>query len=79
FNLLSKEFILLVLVAMIIASPLAWLAMNNWLNNFIYHINISWWMFVVAGVLAIVIALLTVSVQAIKASIANPVKSLRME
>ncbi|HTQ65354.1 MAG TPA: ABC transporter permease [Puia sp.] len=79
FNLLSKEFILLVLVAMIIASPLAWLAMNNWLNDFIYHINISWWMFVVAGVLAIVIALLTVSVQAIKAAIANPVKSLRME
>ena len=79
FNLLSKEFLLLILVAMIIASPLAWIAMNNWLNDYAYKINISWWMFVIAGVLAILIALLTVSFQAIKAAVANPVKSLRTE
>ena len=79
FNLLSKEFLLLVLIAMVIASPLAWLAMNNWLQDYAYQIDISWWMFVVAGVLAILIALLTVSFQAIKAAMANPVKSLRTE
>jgi len=79
FNLLSKEFLLLVLIAMIIASPLAWIAMNNWLNDYAYKIKISWWMFAVAGALAILVALITVSFQAIKAAIANPVKSLRTE
>jgi ABC-type antimicrobial peptide transport system permease subunit len=79
FNLLSKEFLLLVIVAMIIASPLAWLAMNNWLKDYAYRIDISWWMFVIAGVAAIVIALITVSFQAIKAAMANPAKSLRTE
>ncbi len=79
FTLLSKEFLLLVLIAMVIASPLAWIAMNNWLQDYVYHINISWWMFVVADVVAILIALITVSFQAIKAAIANPVKSLRTE
>ena len=79
FNLLSKEFLQLVLIALIIASPLAWMAMNKWLQNFEYRINISWWMFVIAGVLAILIALITVSFQAIKAAVANPVKSLRTE
>src|SRR6266496_1555491 len=79
FNLLSKEFLLLVLIAMVIASPLAWLAMNNWLQNYAYKITISWWMFVIAGVAAIAIALIRVSFQAIKAAIANPVKSLRTE
>ncbi len=79
FNLLSKEFLLLVLIALVIASPLAWLAMNNWLQNYAYKITISWWMFVIAGVAAIAIALITVSFQAIKAAIANPVKSLRTE
>ena len=79
FYLLSKEFLLLVLTAMVIASPLAWMAMNNWLTNYEYRIHISWWMFAIAGVSAIVIALITVSFQAIKAAIANPVKSLRTE
>ena len=79
FNLLSKDFLLLVFIAMLIASPIAWFAMNNWLQNYEYRVHISWWMFAIAGVLAIVIALFTVSVQAIKAAIANPVKSLRTE
>jgi putative ABC transport system permease protein len=79
FNLLSKEFLLLVLIAMVIASPLAWIAMNNWLQNYVYRINISWWMFVIAGSAALLIALMTVSFQAIKAAVANPVKSLRTE
>jgi ABC-type antimicrobial peptide transport system permease subunit len=79
FSLLSKEFLVLVLVAMVIASPLAWIAMNNWLQNYVYRIDISWWMFVLAGSAALLIALITVSFQAIKAAIANPVKSLRTE
>ena len=77
--LLSKDFMKLVLVAMVIASPLAWYFMNNWLQDFAYRINISWWIFPVAGVLAVLITLLTISFQAIKAAIANPVKSLRTE
>ena len=79
FNLLSREFLVLVLISMIIASPLAWIAMNNWLQNYVYRIDISWWMFVLAGSAALLIALITVSFQAIKAAIANPVKSLRTE
>ena len=79
FNLLSKEFLLLVLIAIAIASPLAWIAMNKWLQDYVYRIHISWWMFGVAGVFAILIALVTVSFQAIKAVITNPVKSLRTE
>ncbi|MDB5229867.1 MAG: hypothetical protein JWN76_672 [Chitinophagaceae bacterium] len=77
--LLSKDFILLVLVALIIASPLAWYFMNKWLNNFAYRINISVWVFVLAGAFAMVIAFMTISFQAIKAALANPVKSLRTE
>jgi ABC-type antimicrobial peptide transport system permease subunit len=79
FNLLSKEFLLLVFVAMIIASPIAWLAMNNWLQDYEYRINISWWIFVVAGMLALLIALITISFQTIKTALTNPVKSLRAE
>lgn len=77
--LLSKDFIKLVAVSLIIAFPVAWWAMNKWLDSFAYRINIAWWMFVVAGLGAIFIALVTVSVQAIKTAIANPVKSLRNE
>ena len=73
-NLLAKEFLILVLIAFIIAHPVAWFAMNKWLQDFAYRINISWWMFVMAGLLAALIALLTVSFQAIKAAIANPVR-----
>jgi putative ABC transport system permease protein len=79
FNLLSKEFLLLVLIAVIIASPLAWIAMNSWLQDYVYRIHISWWMFVIAGAISVFIALITVSFQAIKAALANPVKSLRTE
>lgn len=76
---LSKEFIRLVIIAFIIASPIVWYAMNQWLQNFAYRISIQWWMFVLAGILTILMALITVSFQAIKAAIANPVKSLRTE
>jgi ABC-type antimicrobial peptide transport system permease subunit len=79
FNLLSKEFLQLVLVALVIASPLAWLAMDRWLQNYAYKVTISWWMFVVAGIAAITIALVTISLQAIKTAVTNPVKSLRTE
>lgn len=77
--LLSKDFIRLVLIAIVIASPLAWWIMHTWLQDFAYRTTISWWVFVVTGVLAILTALLTISFQAIKAAMANPVKSLRTE
>lgn len=78
-SLLSKDFIRLVLIAIILAVPLAWWFMDNWLQSFAYRISINWWVFAFAGLAAIFIALLTVSFQAIKAAIANPVKSLRTE
>ena len=78
-SLLSKDFLKLVVIAMVIASPIAWWAMNKWLQDFVYRINISWWIFLFAGGSAVLIALLTVSFQAIKAALANPVKSLRSE
>ncbi len=77
--LLSKDFIKLVAVSFIIAFPVAWFVMNKWLQGFAYRITISWWVFVAAGFLAMIIALFTVSLQSIKAAIANPVKSLRSE
>ena len=77
--LLSKDFLKLVLIAAIISFPIAWYAMHNWLQDFAYRINIQWWVFVVAGILAALVALITVSFQAIKAAVANPVKSLRTE
>ena len=76
---LSKDFIRLVVIAFIIASPIAWYAMNQWLQDFAYRIEISWWMFALAGIMSVLIALVTVSFQSIKAAIANPVKSLRSE
>ncbi len=76
---LSKDFIVLVLISMLIASPIAWYLMHQWLNGFAYRIDISWWMFLLAGMIAIVIALATVSLQSIKAATSNPVKSLRLE
>jgi len=77
--LLSGEFIKLVMVAFAIASPIAWYCMSQWLQSFAYQVSISWWMFATAGLLALFIALVTVSFQAIKAAIANPVQSLRTE
>lgn len=78
-KLLSKDFIKLVLVAILIASPVAWFVMNNWLQDFAYRIHISGWVFVSGAIAALVVALVTVCFQAIKAAIANPVKSLRTE
>ena len=78
-NLLSVDFIKLVGIAFLIATPVAWYAMNSWLEGFAYKITIQWWMFALAGATASLIALLTVSFHAIKASLINPVKSLRTE
>ncbi|HVW13045.1 MAG TPA: ABC transporter permease [Mucilaginibacter sp.] len=78
-KLLSKDFLVLVGLSCIVAFPLAWYAMNKWLNGYEYHINIQYWVFAAAGITAAVIALITVSYQAIKAALANPVKSLRSE
>jgi putative ABC transport system permease protein len=76
---LAADFIKLVEIAIVIAIPLAWYAMHQWLQGFVYRIDISWWVFVAAGIAALIIALLTVSFQAIKAAMANPVSSLRTE
>ena len=78
-QLLAKDFIKLVVIAIVIATPLAWYMMNKWLQDFAYKININFIVFLAAGLIAIAIALVTVSFQAIKAAIANPVKSLRTE
>ena len=77
--LLSKDFIKLVLIAIVLASPVAWYLMNRWLQDFAYRIEVSWWMFALAGLGSIVIAIATVSFQAIRAALANPVNSLRSE
>jgi putative ABC transport system permease protein len=76
---LSKDFLKLVLIAFVLACPVAWYAMSRWLQDFAYRINLDWWVFAMAGILALLIALLTVSFQSIKAALANPVKSLRNE
>lgn len=78
-RMLSKDFLKLVFIAAVIAFPVAWWAMHNWLVDFAYRVDIGWWVFVVAGVVAVLIALITISFQAIKAALANPVKSLRTE
>jgi ABC-type antimicrobial peptide transport system permease subunit len=76
---LSSEFLKLVFFAFIIASPVAWYAMHQWLQNYIYRVDLSWWVFGCAGVMSVLIACVTVSYQAMKAALANPVKSLRSE
>ena len=78
-GLLSKEFLILVLISCLLAFPIAWWMMHNWLDSYEYRVSISWPIFLVAGLLAMLIALLTVSVQAIKAALANPIQSLRSE
>ncbi len=78
-TMLSKDFAKLVLIAAVIAFPVAWWAMHTWLQSFAYRTTLSWWIFVVAGITAILIALITVSIQAIKAAVANPVQALRSE
>jgi putative ABC transport system permease protein len=77
--LLSRDFLRLVVLAFVIASPLTWIAMNKWLENYSYRVAISWWIFAATGVIAIIVALFTVSIQAIRASMRNPVLSLRTE
>ncbi|SEI57947.1 putative ABC transport system permease protein [Dyadobacter sp. SG02] len=78
-GLLSKDFLKPVLIAILIASPIAWYGMKNWLQDFAYHTDIRWWVFLLAGALSIAIALFTVSFQSIRAALMNPVKSLRSE
>ena len=78
-NMLSKDFLKLVGISMVIAFPVAWWGMNRWLQDFAYRTNISWWVFAIAALLAIIITIATVSVRAIKAAMANPVESLRSE
>jgi ABC-type antimicrobial peptide transport system permease subunit len=78
-NLLSKEFVLLVFISLLIASPIAYYIMNGWIKNYPYHTDIPWWIFIATGVGAVMITLITVSFQSIKAAMANPVKSLRTE
>ena len=75
--LLSKDFLKLVVIALVVASPIAWYAMNNWLQDFHYRIEIEWWVFLTAGILAIAIAFLTVSFQSIRAAMMNPVQSIK--
>jgi len=77
--LLSKDFLILVIISLLIAVPVAWLAMQSWLKDYPYRISIEWWVFAAAGVMSVLVSLLTVSYQAIKAAISNPVKSLRNE
>ena len=78
-TLLSKDFLKLVVISLIIASPLAWWAMHNWLLDFEYRVSIEWWVFAIAGLASVFIALLTVGYQAVKAARTNPVKNLRTE
>lgn len=78
-GLLSKDFLLLVTISAVIAFPLAWWGMHKWLQDFAYRVNIGWWTFLLAAIAALLIALVTISFQAIKAAITNPVKSLRTE
>jgi len=76
---LSNSFVKLVLIAVVLAFPAAWYVMNQWLQKYPYRVEMAWWVFVFAGLLVIMIALCTVSFQAIRAAVANPVKSLRTE
>ena len=78
-RLLSKDFLKLVAIALVVAAPFAWYFMNKWLQDFAYRISIGWWIFVVAGSMALVVAFVTIAFQAVKAGMANPVKSLRTE
>jgi putative ABC transport system permease protein len=78
-TMLSKDFLALVILSLIVASPVAWYLMNKWLQDYAYRISIQWWVFALAGIAAVLIAFITISFQAIKAALANPVKSLRSE
>jgi putative ABC transport system permease protein len=77
--LLSKDFLMLVLISFGVATPIAWFAMYKWLQNYPYRVSIEWWVFALAAVLSVAIALFTVSFQAVRAGLANPARSLRSE
>lgn len=77
--LLAGDFLKLVLIAIVVASPLAWYAMNQWLGDFAYRIDMPWWVFILSGLLAVLIAFATISFRSVKAALMNPVKSLRSE
>jgi putative ABC transport system permease protein len=76
-QLLTRDFVKLVIVAIVIATPLAWWAMNTWLQDFAYRVNIPWWAFVATGLLLVIVAVCTIGLQSVKAATMNPVKSLR--
>jgi ABC-type antimicrobial peptide transport system permease subunit len=78
-GLVSKDFLMLVMIAIVIASPIAWYAMHKWLQSFAYRIDIAWWVFVLAGIIAVLIAFITLSLQSVRAALKNPVTSLRSE
>jgi putative ABC transport system permease protein len=78
-SLLSRDFLRLVLLALLIATPVAWYAMRRWLEGFAYHTGLHWWIFVAAGLIALAVAFLTVSWQALRAAMVNPAEALRDE
>jgi len=78
-RMLSTDFVKLVMLAFVIATPIAWWFMSKWLQDFAFRIELSWWIFAVTGIVALLIALITLSFQAIRAAIANPVDSLKTE
>ncbi|MNL53461.1 FtsX-like permease family protein [compost metagenome] len=78
-TLLSKDFLKLIIVAIVIATPIAYFIVSKWLQSISYHVSVQWWVFITAGLLSMLIALITISYQAIKAATANPVQSLRSE
>ena len=78
-GMLSKDFIRLIFISILISLPIAWFSMQKWLQNFAYRVNIHWWILVIAGFLALLIAFITISFQSVKAANVNPVKRLRSE
>jgi putative ABC transport system permease protein len=78
-SILSTDFLKLIFISLVISMPLAWTAINQWLQNYPYRITLSWWLFATAGLLVILVALFTISFQSVRSAIANPVKSLRTE
>jgi ABC-type antimicrobial peptide transport system permease subunit len=78
-GLLAKDFLVLVLVAFLISTPISWYFLDKWLQNFVYRTELSWWIFPLAGVVTLLIALLTVGIQTVRAALANPVRALRSE
>ena len=78
-TLVSKDFLKLIIIALVIASPIAWYAINKWLEDFAYKVDVQWWVFALAGFATLLIAFVTISLQAIRTAMTNPVKNLRTE